>query len=97
MSLRISRNFLAGVLLAVLLAASALAAGNVSSRYALILNDPPAAARFSSRASLATADAQSYRLQLARTQAALRRDLAGRNIRVTSSVKTLLNAVFVVA
>lgn len=63
------------------------------SRYALILSDPPVAERMSIR----TAGAASYRNRIRTAQASLRRELAHRNFRVTGSVQTVLNAVFVVA
>lgn len=68
-----------------------------ATRYALILSDPPAARQFHSRQSLATDAARNYKQQIEGKQSALRSELATRKIRVLSSVKTLLNAVFVAA
>lgn len=51
--------------------------------YALILEDPPLARQIASRALIESA------------QQNLRRELAGRNIPVSGSAQTLLNAVFV--
>jgi uncharacterized protein (TIGR03437 family) len=72
-------------------------AATVNNRYALILADPPAAARFAARADLASDAAVRYRQNLATAQAGVRAELASRNLRVTGSVSTLLNAVFVAA
>ncbi len=66
-------------------------------RYILILEDPPAAAQFSSRDTLQSNAGVSYRRQVQNRQATLKSELATRNVRVTGSVDTLLNAVFVSA
>jgi len=66
-------------------------------RYALILADPPAGARYPTRESLQTAEALGYRQQIERVQGQVRAELATRNVTVTGSVETLLNAIFVVA
>jgi len=65
-------------------------------RYAIFLNDAPAAERFTSRAELADSAAGIYRRQIEALQGAVRANLASRNIQVTGSVTTLLNALFVV-
>jgi minor extracellular serine protease Vpr len=66
-------------------------------RYALILSEPPVAQRFVSRREMRTAAAVSYRQRIQAAQAGLRRELERRNVRVTGSVQSLLNAVFVQA
>ncbi|RPI12529.1 MAG: hypothetical protein EHM65_05875, partial [Acidobacteriales bacterium] len=66
-------------------------------RYALILEDPPAASRVTSRASLQSADVRDYRQLVETRQRVLRSELGARNVTVTGSVSTLLNAVFVAA
>ena len=68
-----------------------------TNRYALILEDPAASERFTGRAALQSAEALDYRRQIEARQQAVRQDLATRNIRVTGSVFTVLNAVFVAA
>ena len=68
-----------------------------ASRYALILQDPPVTSRYSSREAVETAAARSYRQKIEAAQRTLRKELASREIRVTGSVSTLLNALFVVA
>ena len=66
-------------------------------RYALILEDPPAATGVASRVEVQSAAAQDRRLQVEARQRTLRDDLASRQVEVTGSASTLLNAVFVVA
>ena len=68
-----------------------------SGRYAVFLEDPPVVARFAAREQLQTPAAAAYGQQIETRQQALRRELASRNIAVTGTVSTLLNAVFVVA
>jgi len=72
-------------------------AAAVRNRYALILADPPAATQFATRADLASDAAVRYRQTLQTAQSGVRNELATRKIRVTGSVTTLLNAVFVAA
>lgn len=69
----------------------------IPNRYILILEDPPVASRFASRDELRNAPAVAYGQQIDQKQAAVVRDLQTRNIKVTGSVSTLLNAVFVTA
>ena len=66
-------------------------------RYALILEDPPVVTRFESRDMARSADARTYQRQIEARQRTLRNELATRNVRVTGSVSTVLNAVFVAA
>jgi minor extracellular serine protease Vpr len=68
-----------------------------SNRYALVLEDPPVSSRFATREAVQSDEAKSYRAEIESRQQTLRRELAVRNIQVTGSVSTLLNAVFVVA
>ncbi len=79
------------------LSASAAFGQIVPGKYILILQDPPAAARFSSKAELESAPALVYRRQIEDRQADLKQTLASRNIAVTGSVSVLLNAIFVSA
>src|SRR5580704_2754732 len=65
--------------------------------YAVFLEDTPVAARFASRDEMLAPQAVAYRQQVEARQRALRAELASRNISVTGSVSTLLNAVFVSA
>ncbi len=66
-----------------------------TTRYALILEDPPAVSRVSGRKSVQSAAVKSYREQIRVAQLSLRGELARRSLRVTGAVQTLLNAVFV--
>ncbi|MEO8595699.1 MAG: S8 family serine peptidase [Candidatus Solibacter sp.] len=66
-------------------------------RYALILEDQPVAARFTSHEQLRTAAADGYRRQLDARQLAVHRELQRRNVPIISSVSEVLNAVFVTA
>jgi len=67
----------------------------VPNRYMVFLADPPVSARYTKREDLETSAAAAYRGRIQTTQQNLARDLGTRNIRVTGSVDTLLNAVFV--
>ena len=67
----------------------------VPNRYIVFLADPPVSARYAKREEMETSAAVAYRGQIQTTQQNLARDLGTRNIRVTGSVDTLLNAVFV--
>ena len=64
-------------------------------RYAVILTDPPVAARVSSLKGIQAAPALDHRNRILAAQTTLRRDLASRNFRITGAVQTVLNAVFV--
>ena len=63
-------------------------------QYIVYLQDQPVTARFS-RQSLETAAAAGYRQQVESRQAIVIRDLESRQIHVTGSVSTLMNAVFI--
>ncbi len=65
--------------------------------YALILSDPPVAERFPGLRSIQTVAAASHRSRIRTAQVSIVRELAQRNFRVTGSVQTVLNAVFVIA
>src|ERR1700722_18366950 len=65
--------------------------------YALYLEDTPVSARFATREEMQSPEASAYRHQIEPRQPALMTELAPRNILVTGSVTTLLNAVFVAA
>src|ERR1035441_8334771 len=69
----------------------------VSNRYIVFLQDPPVSARYTQRETMATVEAIGYQRQIVSRQQSLMTELASRNIRVTGSVNTLLNAVFVAA
>ena len=69
-------------------------AGN---QYIVILQDAPVAARFSGAGQVRTASATAYRQQIQAQQQNVIRDLTFRNFRITGSVSTILNAVFVSA
>jgi minor extracellular serine protease Vpr len=81
-------------LLAVLIASTCIFA---QTRYALILDDPPVSNQFASRAAIESTGARNYRQQIQAHQQTLRDELDKRSIQVTSSVSTVLNAVFVSA
>src|ERR1043166_3018767 len=66
-------------------------------QYILLLTDPPVAERFSARDQVRSLAAEGYRQQVELRQRDLTRELASRNIKVTGSVSTLLNAIFVAA
>ncbi len=66
-------------------------------RYVVVLDDPPVAARFPSRADIESAAAADYRRQIEAKQAVLASQLASRHIQVTSRVSHVLNALFVSA
>ena len=78
-------------------AAGPISAQTIGKHYALILEDPPAAAGVASREEVRSAAAQDRRVQVQARQRTLRDDLASRRVEVTGSASTLLNAVFVVA
>src|SRR5579863_4144038 len=67
----------------------------VSDRYALFLSDPPVSSRFASRESTRSNEAATYRQQIETRQRTLRDALTQRNIQVTGSTSTVMNAVFV--
>ncbi len=69
----------------------------VPNRYTLVLSDPPVADRFTTRDTLQSAAAQSYRNQIEAAQAQVKSQLAARNIRVLGSVSVLQNLIFVAA
>jgi uncharacterized protein (TIGR03437 family) len=69
---------------------------NFSGRYALILTDP-SAAEYSQAHGNSPQVATNHRQQIRSAQAVLRSELTSRHYRITGSVDTLLNAVFVVA
>jgi hypothetical protein len=67
------------------------------SRYTVILEDPPTAQRFPSKESMQSTEGAAYRRQIEAKQKTLRDELAKRKIRVTGTVSTVQNAIFVVA
>ena len=66
-------------------------------RYALLLEDPPIAARIASHNELRSPAALDAKARIEAAQQTLRQQLAERQIRVTGSAKLLLNALFVEA
>ncbi len=80
----------------VLSAAAHLYAAEPLQRYAVILNDPPAAEQYRGY-TIRSAPAQTYRQQVRARQVTLEQELNRRNFRVTGAVQTVLNAVFVSA
>ncbi len=69
----------------------------IRQHYALVLQDAPVTANFTTREAARSLQADSYRAQIQSRQAALKSELATRNFNVTGSVSTLANAVFVVS
>jgi uncharacterized protein (TIGR03437 family) len=63
----------------------------------MVLADTPVLARYHSPEEAATAEGKAYRAQIETRQQAMIQTLQGRNIRVTSRVSNVLNALFVVA
>ena len=66
-------------------------------RYTLILEDPPVAERFPSGEKMRSAEAAAYRKQIEASQKTVRDELAKRKIKVTGSISTVQNAIFVIA
>jgi minor extracellular serine protease Vpr len=67
-------------------------------RYTVLLEDPPVSARFPRREQMQTPAARAYRTQIEARQTQVRTALEGlNNVRVTGSVSTVLNAIFVIA
>jgi uncharacterized protein (TIGR03437 family) len=85
------------VLITVLIAASAAFAQVAANRYAVILQDPPVAAKFTSKEAVRSAEAKNYRQQIEARQRSLRGELESRTFQVTGSAATLMNALFVIA
>ncbi len=69
--------------------------GTAPDRYALFLADPPVTVRYNSRDAIRGTEAQSYRQQIEAKQRTLINTLKARNVSVTGSVATALNAVFI--
>jgi uncharacterized protein (TIGR03437 family) len=65
--------------------------------YALVLADPPVARKVESRAALHSAAAQAQLQRIRSAQSGVLAELARRNVKVTGTAQTLLNAVFVTA
>src|SRR5215472_12187947 len=75
-------------------AVSACFAQNAANQYILILQGPPLGATFHSREALRSQAAATERARIAAVQQGVRSELAARNIAVTGSVNTVLNALF---
>src|SRR5215469_8775998 len=69
----------------------------IRQHYALVLQDAPVTANFTTREAAHSLQADSYRAQIESRQSALKSELASRNFVVAGSVSTLANAVFVVS
>jgi uncharacterized protein (TIGR03437 family) len=69
----------------------------VPNRYTLLLEDAPVSSRFVSREAMRSSPAIAYRQQIEAKQRTVLGELATRNIPVTGSDVTLVNAVFVIA
>lgn len=69
----------------------------VPDRYILLLDDPPVTGRFATREQMQSAAAATYRTQVEARQRSVRSELATRQIPVSGSVSTVLNAIFVMA
>ncbi|MGA2770593.1 MAG: S8 family serine peptidase [Bryobacteraceae bacterium] len=69
----------------------------VPNRYTLLLEDAPVSSRFVSREAMRTSPAIAYQQQIEAKQRKVIADLASRNIPVTGSDATLVNAIFVIA
>ena len=65
--------------------------------YALVLEDAPVARKVESRAALHGAAAQAHLQRIRSAQSGVLAELARRNVKVTGTAQTLLNAVFVTA
>src|SRR5215471_8509273 len=72
-------------------------AQNAPSQYILILQGSPLGVVFHSRGALRSPAAATERARIAAVQQGVRSELAARNIAVTGSVNTVLNALFVTA
>ncbi len=70
---------------------------HLPTRYIVILQDAPVAARVTRRAELQAAPAIAYKQQIERRQTALMVEMRNRRIQVDGSTSTLLNAIFVTA
>ncbi|MEO8658186.1 MAG: S8 family serine peptidase [Bryobacteraceae bacterium] len=93
----LARSITALFVLVVSSAAWCASVQTMPNHYTLLLEDPPVAERFHTSTGLRTQEAGGYRAQIEGKQRALREELGKRGIRVTSSVTTVLNALFVIA
>jgi len=69
----------------------------IPNRYTVILEDPPVSGRFITLEAMRSAPAVAYRQQIESKQAEVVKAIQSRNIRVTGTESTLLNAIFVTA
>ena len=91
-------SFWVRILAAILLAWLPAAAARIPHRYIVELDTAPVAeavARFSPRRSLRSSEAQAHRSRIRSEQAALKRQLEARKVRVLDSVDTVANALFI--
>ncbi len=94
MSLRTRQSALLGAILSIILfSIPGLAQGKLN-HYAVYLEDQPVTAGFA-RESLGTQASVSYRQRIEARQAVVKQDLESRQIHVTGSVSTLMNAIFI--
>jgi minor extracellular serine protease Vpr len=94
MAYRISKLIL---VTALILAAFPVIAQPLPQHYILFLEDAPVAQRIAAGEQAQSATARNYQQQIEAKQQSLKNELASRNIQVTGSVSTVLNAIFVVA
>jgi minor extracellular serine protease Vpr len=97
MSSRIVARALCCALFSLVLGAFPGFAQFVPNRYTLLLEDAPVSSRFVSREAMRTSPAIAYRQQIEAKQRTVLGELASRNIPVTGSDATLVNAIFVIA
>ena len=97
MSSRIAARALCCALFSLVLGAFPSFAQFVPNRYTLLLEDAPVSSRFVSREAMGSSPAIAYRQQIEAKQRTVLADLASRNIPVTGSDTTLVNAIFVIA
>ncbi|MGO9971081.1 MAG: S8 family serine peptidase, partial [Bryobacteraceae bacterium] len=69
----------------------------IPGRYVMVLADAPVLAQYHTPEEAATPEGKAYRAQIETRQQAMLQTLQARNIRVTSRVSNVLNALFVVA
>ena len=97
MSSRIVVRALSCALFSLVCGASPSFAQFVPNRYTLLLEDAPVSSRYVSREAMRTSPAIAYRRQIEAKQRTVLGELASRNIPVTGSDATLVNAIFVIA
>jgi uncharacterized protein (TIGR03437 family) len=97
MSSRIAARAVHCALFSLLLGAFPSFAQFVPNRYTLLLEDAPVSSRFVSREAMRSSPAIAYQQQIEAKQRKVLGELASRNVQVTGSDATLVNAIFVIA